>query len=75
MKRIVAVNERGCRIGEDHQRAKLSNHEVDLMRELRDAGWSYGKLSEKFEVTKMCAWRICTYQLRAQSMVAYKAVS
>jgi hypothetical protein len=29
---MVACNERGCRIGENHQRAKLSDHEVELLR-------------------------------------------
>lgn len=34
--RIVAVNERGARIGEGHPKATLTDHEVDLLRELLD---------------------------------------
>lgn len=74
MKRIVAVNEKGIRIGEDHWRAKLTNHEVDLMLELRASGWNYRQLAEKFEVSKRAAWLICTYRLRAQTPAAWKAI-
>lgn len=30
----MQVNERGCRIGEQHPRARLTDHEIDLIAEL-----------------------------------------
>lgn len=36
MPRLVKVNDHGRRIGEDHPRAVLTDHEVDLLMELLD---------------------------------------
>jgi len=36
-KKYIDVNELGCRIGESHPRAKLSNLDIDLMLTLLDA--------------------------------------
>jgi len=73
-KRTVAVNERGIRLGEDHQQAKLTNAEVELIRELHEGGMSYSQLAEKFEVSKSAIGWICRYQRRAQRPVAWKEV-
>jgi hypothetical protein len=37
MSRLVAINEKGMRIGESHGRAKLTDHDVDLILDLLDA--------------------------------------
>lgn len=50
--------------GEQHPRAKLSDHEVELMRELRAQGKSYRWLAAKFEISLQQAWRIGTYRSR-----------
>lgn len=34
MIKVLQINERGYRIGESHQRAKLTNHEVSLLVDL-----------------------------------------
>lgn len=49
---IVRRNARGYRIGDSHQAAKLSDHEVELILRLREEGWSYGTLARKFEISK-----------------------
>ena len=49
-KDVVAVNERGRRIGESHPRAKLTDHEVDLIRELAEEGLTYEDIARKFEL-------------------------
>jgi hypothetical protein len=36
--KLAAVNEQGHRIGEDHPRARLTNHEVELIFDLHDDG-------------------------------------
>jgi ribosome-binding protein aMBF1 (putative translation factor) len=74
MRKTVAVNERGIRIGEDHQRAKLTNHEVDLLLELREDGWSYRRLADKFEISKSQVRYICKGHSRCQTAVSFKTV-
>ena len=72
MKKIVAVNESGLRIGEDHQNAKLTNSDVDLIRSMHEDGISYKAIAEKFEVSKWAIGRICRYERRAQFAVKFK---
>lgn len=74
MNRLVAVNERGFRIGEDHRLAKLTNDEIDLLLALRDEGWSYRQLARKFEISKSAARMYCKGLRRCQSVARYKAV-
>lgn len=69
---MIAVNERGLAIGESHPRAVLTNHEVDLLLELRGEGISYDRLAVIFEVSKGTVAKICTGQRRAQYPVAYR---
>ena len=68
----VAINERGLVIGEDHPRAVLTDHEVDLLLELRDEPMSYGKLAVIFEVSKSCVAKICRGEHRSQIAVGYR---
>lgn len=49
-KKYVLVNERGRRIGESHPRAKLTDHEIDLIRDLAEEGMSYRQIAAKFEI-------------------------
>lgn len=72
---VIAVNERGIRIGQDHQHAKLSNREVELLLELRELGFSYGRLAKKFEISKSHARYICKGRWRCQTAAAFKAVN
>lgn len=70
--RLIGVNERGQRVGEGHPGAVLSDHEVDLLLELRDEGMTYSWLAAKFEVAKGTVAKICTGQRRAQVVVVVK---
>ena len=70
--RMVAVNEKGQRIGEDHPRAVLSDHEVMLLLELRDEGYSLAWLAAKFEISRFHTWRICTGRKRSQTAARFK---
>lgn len=52
--------------GERHHRAKLSDAEVDLMRELHEAHQvSIPECAKKFEVPYNTAYDICVYKTRA----------
>ena len=73
--RMVAVNERGHVVGESHPRAALTDHEVDLMLQLRDEGYSIGWLARKFEVSKGCAQHILSGHNRSHVVADYRRVS
>lgn len=71
-KRIIGVNEKGLRVGQDHQRAKLSDAAVETIRELHEGGMSYSVIARKFEIAKSTVQDICTYRRRAQSAVRWR---
>jgi hypothetical protein len=75
MGRIVAVNEKGYRLGEDHQRAKLTNHEVECIRSLHSDGVDYLTIAEKFEVSKTLVARICRFEIRATAAIRWKTLA
>ena len=75
MKRVISLNAGGLRVGESHQRAKLTDHEVDQIRELHESGIGYRRLSRMFEVDKRTIARIVRCELRAQTIVAFKTVA
>jgi DNA-binding CsgD family transcriptional regulator len=74
MKRIVCLNQIGLRLGEDHQNAKLTNAEVDLLLTLRDEGLSYRQLALKFEISKSSVRDICKGRRRCQSPTRWKTI-
>ena len=75
MSRLVAVNEKGYRLGEDHQRAKLTNHEVECIRRLHADGMDYQMIAEKYEVSKTLIARICRFEIRATAAIRWKTVA
>ena len=74
-KRVVQLNERGNRIGESNPNAVLTDHEVSLMLQLREDGYSYGWLALKFECSKSAVQSICNGSRRAQVPARVKEVS
>lgn len=68
----IAVNDRGLAIGESHPRAVLTDHEVDLVLELRAEGKSYEWLAVKFEIHKGTVAKICTGQRRGQLAAGFR---
>lgn len=73
-KRIVAVNEKGNRIGEDHQRAKLTDREVELIRQLLADGLGYRQVAKKFEVSRELVRDIAKGRRRSQTPVAWRTI-
>ncbi|WP_205203172.1 hypothetical protein [Azonexus hydrophilus] len=75
MQRTVAINDAGLRIGEEHPNAKLTDAEVERIRDLHEFdGMTYKALAEKFEVSKWCIGRICRYERRAQRPTNWKTI-
>lgn len=70
-RRMVAVNDRGHIIGEDHPMARLSDEDVALMRALHDEGLSSAMIARKFEVDRRTAHSIITYRRRAETAFGY----
>jgi len=75
MGRVVLVNDRGRVVGQDHHRAKLDDHEVWLVHELRDAGLSYSQIAAKFEVSKSLVAGICTWKRRCHVVIGQKTIN
>lgn len=50
--------------GEDHPQAKLTDHEVELLRQMFDEGFGYKKLAKKFEAPIRTIRNICNYKTR-----------
>lgn len=75
VKRTVAVNEKGKRIGEDHPRAKLTNHEVELIRQLHAEGWGgYKRLGGKFGVSWAMVRDVVKGRRRCQVAMGWRTV-
>lgn len=72
--RIVGINDAGNRVGQDHQNAKLTDAEVELLLRLRLAGWGYKRLAQKFEVSKAQVRRIVKGKSRHQIASAFRGV-
>lgn len=72
--RIVKVNERGLRIGEDHQHATHTDAEIELARQLHAEGMSYKQLAEKFEVSKSTIAGWVKFRRRGQHPTDWRRV-
>lgn len=54
-----------CKHGEQHGRAKLTDHEVELLRRMVERGeLSQQQAAEKFELSKGYVSRLCRYERR-----------
>lgn len=75
-RKLVAVNLAGYRVGESHHRAKLSDADVYLILELRDAGLSYAAIAAKWDegvvLSKSTVRDICLGKIRSQVPDRYK---
>ena len=56
------------RLGEKHQRAKFTDAEVEIMRQLHEDGMTYDQIAEKFDANKYHIGKICRYERRTFGM-------
>jgi hypothetical protein len=74
-RRLVQYNENGRRCGETHHRAKLTDQQVDQIRDLREEQhWSYGRIALALGISKSAVFDICQYRKRADSIVEWRAL-
>lgn len=74
MVKVVRVNEKGYRIGDDHQNAKYTDGEIEMVLVLRDSGLSYGLIAKKVEMPKSTVRDICSGKRRCQTVDHWKTV-
>ena len=73
--RTIGVNERGRRVGDSHHNARLTDGDVELLRELHEQGWGYRKLAAKFEVSKSQVRNIVKGHCRGQVATAWRQLT
>jgi hypothetical protein len=74
-RRYVAINDTGHRIGEGHPRAKLSDEQVEEMRQLYEQGdHGYRRLSTLFGVPKRTVRDIVLLKRRNQWADRHKII-
>ena len=64
MNQPVKRNENGYRIGESHHRAKLTDREIELARQLHDGGMSVTDVANKMDISKGYASKILSHRQR-----------
>ena len=69
---MIEYNEHGRRIGETHPLARYSDHEVELVHQLREAGLSYGQIAKKLEMPKATVASIVSGRSRCQQAWKWK---
>lgn len=74
MARLVALNERGQRIGETHPQAKYTNLEIAEVLALRDQGMSYLEIAKVRGIPKSTVAHICRGARRCQTPARYSTV-
>jgi hypothetical protein len=73
---MVAVNDRGYRIGESHFNARIPDAVIDQIRERHeDDAISYAACSKEFSLSLPTVKKILLYQRRAQTPARWKALS
>lgn len=74
IKKLRAVNENGHVIGQSHGRAKFTDAEVEMMRQLREEGMKLREIAGIFECALVTVHSICKYKRRAQTAARYKEI-
>ena len=52
--------------GQKHHRAKLTDRDVELIRQLHEEGMTYDTISRKFEVSRSLVGCICRFERRVK---------
>ena len=70
---LIAVSDKGKRVGQSHPQAKLTDRDVELLLELHAAGWGYRRLARKFDVSSSQARNICLGRKRSLTVAEWRA--
>lgn len=69
----VQYNEHGYRIGQHHHRAKLTDHDIDLIFQMRAEGVTLNGIASRMECGKTTVWKILKGRIRGQAISREKA--
>ena len=71
-KRLVPVDANGNAVGQYHHRAKLTDEQVELIRDLHEEGaMGYRTLARYFGVSRETIKKICRFERRATHAEAW----
>lgn len=74
-KKTIGVTETGYRVGENHQRANLTDEEVEMMRDLYEEGvLGYRALARAFRCSRNTVKCIVKYRRRNATAMGQKTV-
>jgi DNA-binding CsgD family transcriptional regulator len=65
---VIQVSEQGVRCGQTHGRAKFTDREIELMRQLGAEGKSSYWIAEKFGATAGYVRKVLRYAIRATTV-------
>lgn len=72
---VAAYNENGRRVGQSHPKAKLSDEQIDKIREdHEERGMTAGQLAIKYGSTKKTIEPILSYKVRCQTPANYRRI-
>lgn len=70
---LIPVNHAGLLINEGHPNHKLTDADVDRLRQMHEVeGFSYGTLAVEFGISKSAVAMICRYERRGQTPDRWK---
>lgn len=72
--KLVAVNELGQRIGEDHPNARHTNGVVQMVLRLHDEGFGYKRIARAMQMPRRTVRDICNGKRRCQYPDKWKRV-
>lgn len=73
--KVIALNERGFRIGASHHNATIPEETIQRIRYLHEEeGIGYRRLSRMFDIKRDTVVKICRYERRGQVPHAWKRV-
>lgn len=72
--KYVQIGETGKRIGESHGRAKLTDHEVELVRTLWEEGMPASEIAVKMEISKKYVYELVNFKYRASLVAQWRKV-
>lgn len=71
---VIGLNAQGLRVGQYHQRAKITDAQVLRLHDLRAQGWGYARLAAEFGISKRHVRNICSGKSRCQSVAQFRIV-
>lgn len=72
---LIQIGEYGKRVGETHGRAKLGDHEIDLVHQLKEEGMSSTEIADKMEISRRYVYNLANFERRASIVAQYRRMA